>query len=157
MMQLAKKVPFEDPNVLNGVRAMYVLSNIIILSLYMYVSGQISKKNGKQENRIGWREGGRTTLLTLGMNGIDHTTMKYLEPAPPLSGDQPKLVTTTISAYDRDQLKAAFKSVLMGVGMMGVMHFYMKYTNPLLIQSNCPPSLPPPFPLFGGDSNRKQA
>jgi len=66
--------------------------------------------------------------------------MKYLEPAQPLSGDQPKLVTTTISAYDRDQLKAAFKSVLMGVGMMGVMHIYFKYTNPLLIQSNCSPS-----------------
>lgn len=47
MMQVAKKVPFDDPNVLNGVRAMYVLSNVIILSLYMYVSGQITKKNGK--------------------------------------------------------------------------------------------------------------
>lgn len=90
------------------------------------------------------------------MNGIDHTTMKYLEPAAPLSGDQPKLVTTTISAYDRDQLKAAFKSVLMGVGMMGVMHFYMKYTNPLLIQSNCPSSFLY-FYFSGGDSNTKQA
>ncbi|KAG0638041.1 inorganic phosphate transporter Pho88 [Tuber brumale] len=113
MMQVAKKVPFEDPNVLNGVRAMYVLSNVIILSLYVYVSGQINKKN-------------------------DNTTMKYLEPAQPLSGDQPKLVTTTIAAYDRDQLKAAFKSLLMGVGMMGVMHLYMKYTNPLLVQSIIP-------------------
>ena len=63
MMQVAKKVPFDDPNVLNGVRAMYVLSNVIILSLYMYVSGQITKKNGKQENRM---RGGRTTFADFG-------------------------------------------------------------------------------------------
>jgi Phosphate transport (Pho88) len=52
-----------------------------------------------------------------------------------MSGEEPKRKTTTISEYDRTQLKAAFKSVLMGVGMMAVMHLYFKYTNPLLIQS----------------------
>lgn len=51
---------------------------------------------------------------------------------------EPKLVTTTIHAYDTSQLKAAFKSQLMGVGMMAVMHIYFKYTNPLLIQSIIP-------------------
>jgi hypothetical protein len=61
--------------------------------------------------------------------------LKYLEPAPPMSGEEPKLITTTISEYDNSQLKAAFKGVLMGVGMMAVMHIYFKYTNPLLIQS----------------------
>jgi hypothetical protein len=55
-----------------------------------------------------------------------------------MSGEEPKLVTTTVSEYDNSQLKAAFKSVLMGIGMMGVMHIYFKYTNPLLIQSEYP-------------------
>jgi len=64
MMQLAKKVPFDDPNVLNGVRAMYVLSNVIILSLYVYVSGQITKKNGKQENRV--ERGGEDYIADFG-------------------------------------------------------------------------------------------
>lgn len=58
-----------------------------------------------------------------------------MEPAPPMSGEEPKLVTTTINEYDQSQLKQAVKGVLMGVGMMAVMHIYFKYTNPLLIQS----------------------
>lgn len=54
------------------------------------------------------------------------------------SSDEPKLVTTTVQAYDRQQLKSAFRAQLMGVGMMGVMHLYFRYTNPLLIQSIIP-------------------
>lgn len=46
MMQASKKVPFEDPNVLNGVRALYVVSNIIIAAIYFYVKLQIDKKKG---------------------------------------------------------------------------------------------------------------
>jgi hypothetical protein len=45
-MQISKKVPFDDPNVLNGVRALYVLSNLIIAGIYLYVQAQINKKNG---------------------------------------------------------------------------------------------------------------
>ena len=54
------------------------------------------------------------------------------------SADEPKLVTTTIHAYDLQQLRSLFKTQLVGVGMMGVMHLYFKYTNPLLIQSLVP-------------------
>jgi Phosphate transport (Pho88) len=64
--------------------------------------------------------------------------LKYVEPSPMGSGEDPKLVTTTIQEYDSSQLKSLFKSQLMGVGMMGVMHLYFKYTNPLLIQSIIP-------------------
>lgn len=49
MMQASKKIPFEDPNVLNGVRGLYVVSNIIILGVYLYVKMQIDKKRGKGE------------------------------------------------------------------------------------------------------------
>jgi Phosphate transport (Pho88) len=66
------------------------------------------------------------------------TTIKYVEPAPMGSQEEPKLVTTTINAYDNTQLRALYKSQLMGVGMMAVMHLYFKYTNPLLIQSIIP-------------------
>jgi hypothetical protein len=45
-MQASKKIPFDDPRVLNGVRALYVLSNVIIAGLYLYVQSQINKKKG---------------------------------------------------------------------------------------------------------------
>lgn len=55
-----------------------------------------------------------------------------------MSGEEPKLITTTVREYDQSQLKTSYKSVLMGVGMMAVMHLYFKYTNPLLVQSTFP-------------------
>ncbi|KAF9694852.1 hypothetical protein EKO04_006841 [Ascochyta lentis] len=112
-MQISKKIPFDDPNVLNGVRALYIVSNIIIAAIYFYVQMQINKKN-------------------------DMTVVKYVEPAPMGSGEEPKFVATTVKAYDLQQLRALFKGQMMGVGMMAVMHLYMKYTNPLLVQSIIP-------------------
>jgi hypothetical protein len=46
MMQVSKRIPLEDPNVLNIVRAVYVLSNVIIISIYAYVHYLINKKKG---------------------------------------------------------------------------------------------------------------
>lgn len=66
------------------------------------------------------------------------TVVKYVEPAPMGSGEEPKFVATTVKAYDLQQLRALFKGQLMGVGMMAFMHLYMQYTNPLLIQSIIP-------------------
>ncbi|KLU93201.1 inorganic phosphate transporter PHO88 [Magnaporthiopsis poae ATCC 64411] len=113
MIQVAKKIPFEDPNVLNMARAGYALSNLIILGISLYIMSCINKKK-------------------------DLTTLKYVEPAPVGSSEEPKLVTTTIHAYDLSKLKEALRSQAMGVGMMAVMHLYFKYTNPLLIQSIIP-------------------
>lgn len=113
MMQVSKKVNFDDPQVLNIVRGIYILSNVIIASVYFYIQMQINKKKNLK-------------------------TLKYVEPAPMGSTEEPKLVTTTVHAYDLQQLRGMFKSQLMGVGMMAVMHLYMKYTNPLLIQSIIP-------------------
>jgi hypothetical protein len=50
-MQISKKIPFDDPNVLNGVRALYVISNIIIAGIYFYVQQQINKKNGAHTHK----------------------------------------------------------------------------------------------------------
>ncbi|KAK4183805.1 inorganic phosphate transporter Pho88 [Podospora australis] len=113
MMQVAKKIPFEDPTVLNACRAAYIASNVIILGIYLYIQSVINKKK-------------------------DLTTLKYVEPAPMGSTEEGKLVTTTVQAYDLTQLKSLMRSQMMGVAMMGVMHIYFKYTNPLLIQSIIP-------------------
>ncbi|CAF9933401.1 hypothetical protein IMSHALPRED_009342 [Imshaugia aleurites] len=113
MMQVSKKIPFEDPQVLLGVRVLYVVSNLIIMGIYFYMQMKINAKK-------------------------DLTTLKYVEPPPMGSAEEPKLITTTVHSYDLQQLKGMYKSQLMGVGMMGFMHLYMKYTNPLLIQSIIP-------------------
>ena len=49
MMQVSKRVPFDNSDVLNGVRALYVASNLIIAGLYVYVQLQINKKKGMWE------------------------------------------------------------------------------------------------------------
>ena len=46
MMQVSKKVPFDDPTVLNSVRALYVVSNLIIVGIYYYVGMKIKVKRG---------------------------------------------------------------------------------------------------------------
>lgn len=46
MMQVSKKIPFDDPQVLMGVRALYIVSNVLILGIYLYIQHQINKKKG---------------------------------------------------------------------------------------------------------------
>ena len=47
MMQVSKKIPFDDPQVLLGVRVLYVVSNLIILGIYFYMQMKINGKKGK--------------------------------------------------------------------------------------------------------------
>ena len=49
MMQVSKKIPFDDPSVLNAVRALYVVSNVLIAGIYFYVKMQIDKKKGTKK------------------------------------------------------------------------------------------------------------
>ena len=46
MMQVSKRIPFDDPQVLNIVRAVYIGSNVLIAAIYLYVQGVINKKKG---------------------------------------------------------------------------------------------------------------
>lgn len=49
MMQVSKKIPFDDENVLWGVRGLYLLSNAIIACLYLYVQSKINTKKGESK------------------------------------------------------------------------------------------------------------
>jgi hypothetical protein len=46
MMQVSKKIPFDNPDVLLGVRGLYIVSNLVILGIYLYVQSVINKKKG---------------------------------------------------------------------------------------------------------------
>lgn len=50
-MQASKKIPFEDPTVLTSVRILYVVSNLIIAGIYLYVKQQIDKKRGTSQQQ----------------------------------------------------------------------------------------------------------
>lgn len=113
-MQIARKINFEDPNILFYVRCLYIASNLIIAAVYFIQYTKIQQKN-------------------------DMTTLKYVEPAAPMSGKtEPELITTTVKEYDMMELQKGYKSVAMGLAMMGVMHVYFKFTQPLLVQSILP-------------------
>lgn len=46
MMQVSKKIPLDDPFTLNLVRGGYLLSNAIIIAVYLYVHMKINAKKG---------------------------------------------------------------------------------------------------------------
>ena len=46
MTQVSKKIPFEDPQVLMGVRGLYIVSNLIIMGVYFYIQAKINSKRG---------------------------------------------------------------------------------------------------------------
>jgi hypothetical protein len=52
-MQVSKRIPMEDPQTLMLIRAGYVLSNVVIISLYAYVHFLINKKKGEHRRHQG--------------------------------------------------------------------------------------------------------
>lgn len=111
MMQVAKKLDFEDPDVLFYARAAYITCQVLAFLVYFFVRAKINAKN-------------------------DLTTLKYVEPANPMSGQtEPRAIVTTVKEYDLQQVNQQIKGMFTGLAMMGFMHIYMKYTNPLVMQS----------------------
>lgn len=49
MMQVSKKIPFDDPQVLLGVRGLYLASNVVIVGLYLYLARAINYKKGPSD------------------------------------------------------------------------------------------------------------
>lgn len=47
MMQASKKINFEDPQILMLIRVVYVLSNLIIVAIYLIDRYNINKKKGE--------------------------------------------------------------------------------------------------------------
>ncbi|KIP11048.1 hypothetical protein PHLGIDRAFT_64642 [Phlebiopsis gigantea 11061_1 CR5-6] len=109
-MQVARKIPFEDPQVLTYVRIAYVVVQALVLGVYYFITLKIKQKN-------------------------DQTVLKYVEAANPMTKEPGKLVVTTNKDYDLGEMSKLMRGVYMGVAMMAFLHGYMKYTQPLFIQS----------------------
>ena len=52
MMQVSKRIPFDDPTWLNGLRLIYILSNVVIVVIYLLVRQKIKAKNGACGRRL---------------------------------------------------------------------------------------------------------
>jgi len=109
VMQVARKIPFDEPGVLNYVRIGYVVSQLAILAVYFFISYKI-----KQTNNL--------------------TVLKYVEPPTPMSEDPGKLVTTTIRDYDLKETSKLLRSAYLSIIMMAGLHGYLGYTQPLFVQ-----------------------
>ncbi|KAH9991739.1 inorganic phosphate transporter [Russula vinacea] len=110
VMQLARKIPFDNPQVLDYVRIAYVASQGIALFVYYYTSSKIKAKN-------------------------DQTMLKYVEPGNPLAKEPGKLVTSTVRDYDLAETSKLIKGVYTSVAMMTFLHLYLKYSQPLFVQA----------------------
>lgn len=114
MMQVSKRLDFEDPNIVFYVRVAFLSAQAITLAIYFYVRYIIIKKN-------------------------DLTTLKFVGAPNALAGEtEGKLTVTTVKDYDLQQVQTAVKGVATSLAMMAVMHLYLKYTNPLVMQSISP-------------------
>jgi len=109
-MQIARKIPFENPDVLLYVRVGYVASQVISLGTFYYLSYKIKSKN-------------------------DQTVLKYVEPESPMNPSSGGLVTTTVRDYDLGEISKAIRGVFTSLAMMVFLHIYMQYTQPLFVQA----------------------
>ncbi|KAI7901378.1 inorganic phosphate transporter Pho88 [Cokeromyces recurvatus] len=115
-MQLAKKVDWNDPNVVTYARMGYYGAQVLVVIMAYGLITLIKKKND-------------TTVLT------------YNAPQrPSMSGDSsaPQTITTTVRDYDVEQVKQFIQSTLTSIVIISVMHFQFKFTQPLLMQSIMP-------------------
>ncbi|KAI0701231.1 inorganic phosphate transporter [Cytidiella melzeri] len=109
-MQVARKINFEDPQILLSVRIAYIVVQALVLGAYYFTSVKIKQKN-------------------------DLTVLKYVEPSSPMTKEPGKLVTTTHREYDLGEVSKLVRGVYIGIAMMAVLHGYLHYTQPLFIQS----------------------
>ncbi|KAG1143108.1 hypothetical protein G6F37_001383 [Rhizopus arrhizus] len=116
-MQLAKKVDWNDPDVLTMARIGYYSAQALVVAAAYGLIAIIKKKND-------------TTVLT------------YSPPSKPSFGQSapsaPETISTTIRDYDIDQVKQFIQSTVTSIFIISLMHWQFKFTQPLLMQSLMP-------------------
>jgi len=91
----------------------YVTAQVIVLGLSFLIQKKIQSKK-------------------------DTTVLKYLDQPKPMSGEQPKLISTTNMAYDLEQNASAQKQALISFALMLFLNFQFGVIRPLVVQSILP-------------------
>ncbi|KAG0167823.1 hypothetical protein DFQ28_005526 [Apophysomyces sp. BC1034] len=115
-MQFAKKIDWENPDVLMLARLGYYGAQVLVIGMAYLLIMLIKKKN-------------------------DTTALRYVEqPAASFSGPtgEAQTVATTNMDYDVAQVKKFIQSTATSIAMISLMHWQFKFTQPLLLQAILP-------------------
>ncbi|KAL1915631.1 uncharacterized protein VTP21DRAFT_6390 [Calcarisporiella thermophila] len=111
LIQVSRKFDTTDPNVILGIRAAYVISQLVILGGCFYIKSKITQKH-------------------------DQTVLKYVEPKP--GNPEGELVVTTHEKYDLDEVQKQIKQTLIGLAIIAGIHIYFGTFQPLFLQTVIP-------------------
>ncbi|KAH8554225.1 inorganic phosphate transporter [Umbelopsis sp. PMI_123] len=116
-MQLVKKIPFEDPQILMYARYAYYGMNLLVILWAFYLKTAVAKKN-------------------------DRTPLNYTAPPKASFGAQAtateETITTTNSDYDQAELQKFITTSLTSLAVISVLHWKFGVNQPLLVQSIMP-------------------
>src|SRR5690554_7796713 len=112
-MQITNRLDLEDTKTKQLILGAYVTAQVIVLSISYIIQRRIQAKK-------------------------DTTVLKYMEQPKPMSGEEPKLMSTTNMAYDLEQNAQAQKQALIGLVVMVFLHFQFGVIRPLVVQSILP-------------------
>ncbi|KAJ5614454.1 hypothetical protein N7528_008108 [Penicillium herquei] len=135
-MQVAKRLDFDDANVLNSCRSIWLLSNFIVFLMIWMIRSQIKKK--KDEGSLSHMTN-KAPTLTPDISIVKKTNK------PPEGSDAKKKETEkkedtamTVHDYDLAELKKMVKNQFIDIGIMAVVHLYLGKTAPMIAQSIMP-------------------
>ncbi|SAL98798.1 hypothetical protein [Absidia glauca] len=111
IMQLGKKIDWNDPDTLMIARIGYYGAQVLVIGLAYALMQLVKSKN-------------------------DTTELKYTETKS--GATQGQEIKTTNVAYDTAQVQQFIQSTLTSVAMISLMHWQFKFTQPLLMQSILP-------------------
>ncbi|KAF9145640.1 hypothetical protein BGX30_007764 [Mortierella sp. GBA39] len=112
-MQITNRLDLEDTKTKQIILGAYITAQAFVVGISYLIQRRIQAKK-------------------------DTTVLKYLDQPKPMSGEQPKLVTTTNMDYDLEQNAQAQKQALIGLALMVFLHFQFGVIRPLIVQSILP-------------------
>ncbi|KAF8928195.1 hypothetical protein BGZ58_009818 [Dissophora ornata] len=112
-MQITNRLDLEDTKTKQIILGTYIAAQTVVLGISYIIQRRIQAKK-------------------------DTTVLKYLDQPKPMSGEQPKLTTTTNMAYDLEQNAQAQKQALIGLALMVFLNFQFGVIRPLVVQSILP-------------------
>ncbi|KAF9431842.1 hypothetical protein BGZ76_011632 [Entomortierella beljakovae] len=112
-MQVTNRLDIEDTRTKQIILGTFITSQLLVLGVHHIIQRRINSKN-------------------------DTTPLSYTDQPKPFSNEEPKVVSTTIKAYDLEQNSQAQKQIFFSLALMIFLHFQFGVIRPLIVQSILP-------------------